>query len=130
MTRSTIADERVAVTLLDAQPTPENLRAAVLEGLAVRPRVLPAKFFYDDAGARLFERITTLGEYYPTRTELGIMRRSMAASRGASVRGRRSSSSAAGAVSRHGFCSSTSRTPPPTCRSTSRASSWSGSRSM
>jgi dimethylhistidine N-methyltransferase len=78
MTRSTITDDRVAITLLDAQPTPDNLRAAVISGLSARPRLLPPKFFYDETGARLFDRITTLEEYYPTRTELGIMRRSIA----------------------------------------------------
>jgi dimethylhistidine N-methyltransferase len=47
--------------------------ADVLEGLAATPKRLPAKYFYDDAGSRLFERITRLPEYYPTRTELGIL---------------------------------------------------------
>src|SRR2546422_10464156 len=47
--------------------------ADVLEGLAATPKRLPAKYFYDGAGSRLFERITELPEYYPTRTELGIL---------------------------------------------------------
>ena len=38
-----------------------------------RPKRLPPKHFYDAAGSRLFERITTLPEYYPTRTELRIL---------------------------------------------------------
>jgi dimethylhistidine N-methyltransferase len=45
----------------------------VLEGLRARRKRLPAKYFYDEAGSRLFERITTLPEYYPTRTELRIL---------------------------------------------------------
>ncbi len=45
----------------------------VLEGLAATPKRLPAKYFYDEAGSRLFERITELPEYYPTRTELRIL---------------------------------------------------------
>ncbi len=47
--------------------------ADVLEGLAGAPKRLPAKYFYDEAGSRLFERITELPEYYPTRTELRIL---------------------------------------------------------
>jgi len=47
--------------------------ADVLEGLAGTPKRLPAKYFYDEAGSRLFERITELPEYYPTRTELRIL---------------------------------------------------------
>jgi dimethylhistidine N-methyltransferase len=47
--------------------------ADVLEGLAAAPKRLPAKYFYDEAGSRLFEEITELPEYYPTRTELGIL---------------------------------------------------------
>ena len=45
----------------------------VLAGLAARPKRLPPKYFYDEAGSRLFEQITELPEYYPTRTELGIL---------------------------------------------------------
>ena len=39
---------------------------------------LPCKYFYDEAGSALFERITELEEYYPTRTELAIMKRHVA----------------------------------------------------
>jgi dimethylhistidine N-methyltransferase len=52
-----------------------RFRADVLAGLAARPQKhLPARYFYDAAGSRLFDRITELDEYYPTRTELGILR--------------------------------------------------------
>lgn len=44
-----------------------------LAGLGAEPKRLPSKYFYDAQGSELFERITTLPEYYPTRTELGIM---------------------------------------------------------
>jgi dimethylhistidine N-methyltransferase len=47
----------------------------VLEGLNAIPKHLPAKYFYDPAGSRLFERITELPEYYPTRCEMRILRR-------------------------------------------------------
>lgn len=46
---------------------------AVLTGLAAAQMVVPARFFYDRAGSELFEAITRLPEYYPTRTEIGIL---------------------------------------------------------
>ena len=46
----------------------------VRRGLGARPRVLPPKYFYDHAGALLFERITALPEYYLTRVEEAILR--------------------------------------------------------
>lgn len=45
----------------------------VIRGLTQSPKMLPAKFFYDARGSVLFDEICTLEEYYPTRTELGIM---------------------------------------------------------
>ena len=52
-----------------------QFRADVLRGLSAPKKELPCKYFYDEAGSALFEQITELEEYYPTRTELGIMRR-------------------------------------------------------
>jgi dimethylhistidine N-methyltransferase len=46
----------------------------VIAGLTARPKRLPPKYFYDEIGARLFDEITTLPEYYPTRCELEILR--------------------------------------------------------
>jgi len=51
-----------------------DFAADVLRGLAVTPKRLAPKYFYDDAGSILFERITELPEYYPTRCELEILR--------------------------------------------------------
>jgi L-histidine Nalpha-methyltransferase len=51
-----------------------HFRADVLEGFAMRPRAIPARWFYDHRGSQLFEAITDLPEYYPTRTEIGILR--------------------------------------------------------
>jgi dimethylhistidine N-methyltransferase len=48
----------------------------VIAGLGDDPKWLSAKYFYDAAGSELFEEITELPEYYPTRTELGILERS------------------------------------------------------
>lgn len=47
--------------------------ADVLEGLARQPKRLAPKYFYDAAGSELFEQITLLPEYYPTRTELRVL---------------------------------------------------------
>jgi dimethylhistidine N-methyltransferase len=47
--------------------------ADAIAGLTAARKHLPAKYFYDSAGSRLFDRITRLPEYYPTRTELGIL---------------------------------------------------------
>jgi dimethylhistidine N-methyltransferase len=46
----------------------------VILGLSSTPKQLPCKYFYDAEGSRLFDRITELPEYYPTRTELALMR--------------------------------------------------------
>lgn len=48
--------------------------ADVIAGLSAPRKRLPAKYFYDGAGSQLFERITELPEYYPTRTEMTILR--------------------------------------------------------
>jgi dimethylhistidine N-methyltransferase len=47
--------------------------ADVVRGLGARPKTLPPKYFYDAQGSRLFDRITTLPEYYLTRTEQLIL---------------------------------------------------------
>ncbi|PZO90105.1 MAG: L-histidine N(alpha)-methyltransferase [Sphingomonas sanxanigenens] len=49
-------------------------RADVLAGLSAHPRAIPARWFYDLEGSRLFERITELPEYYPTRVETALLR--------------------------------------------------------
>ena len=46
----------------------------VLTGLAQRQKAIPARWFYDHRGSELFEAITRLPEYYPTRTEIGLLR--------------------------------------------------------
>src|SRR6266700_6698552 len=46
----------------------------VIAGLTTRPKRLSPKYFYDEAGSKLFEEITELPEYYPTRCELAILR--------------------------------------------------------
>lgn len=51
-----------------------RFRADVLDGLARPRKSLPCTWLYDRLGSELFERITGLAEYYPTRTEIGILR--------------------------------------------------------
>lgn len=55
-------------------PAERSLRDEVLRGLTASRKTLPPKLFYDDAGARIFERICELDEYYLTRAELEILR--------------------------------------------------------
>jgi L-histidine Nalpha-methyltransferase len=56
---------------------PDDLRAGmerdVTRGLQATPKELPSKYFYDEEGSALFDAITRLPEYYPTRTERGIL---------------------------------------------------------
>jgi dimethylhistidine N-methyltransferase len=55
-------------------PCGENFSSALLAGLRSSPKNIPCKFFYDAAGSLLFEKICALPEYYPTRTELMLLR--------------------------------------------------------
>jgi L-histidine N-alpha-methyltransferase len=55
----------------------DALHHDVRVGLAADPKWLPPKWFYDARGSELFEEITTLPEYYPTRTERALLRRSV-----------------------------------------------------
>src|SRR4051812_45376286 len=63
-------------TATPAPPAPaaEFLRD-VLRGLARPRKELPCKYFYDEAGSRLFDRICELPEYYPTRCERTVLER-------------------------------------------------------
>jgi L-histidine N-alpha-methyltransferase len=54
---------------LSAEPDGQD----VIQGLRQTPKSLPPKYFYDDRGSQLFEAITQLPEYYPTRTEREIL---------------------------------------------------------
>jgi L-histidine N-alpha-methyltransferase len=58
---------------LPEDATDAALRADVLHGLTHTPKTLPPKWFYDAHGSELFDRITELPEYYPTRAEREIL---------------------------------------------------------
>ncbi|HCS29094.1 MAG TPA: L-histidine N(alpha)-methyltransferase [Spongiibacteraceae bacterium] len=60
--------------VIDLQPDTSALLEESIAGLKASPRQLPCKYFYDAEGARLFEQICELPEYYPTRTEVGILK--------------------------------------------------------
>ncbi len=66
------------MTSLDRRLPPgflaEALRADALSGLTAEPKSLPPKWFYDAQGSALFDKITELPEYYPTRAEREILR--------------------------------------------------------
>lgn len=68
---STVTDALDALT--DLQPDRARITADILQGLSMRPRQLPSKYFYDARGSALFEQITRQPEYYPTRTELQLL---------------------------------------------------------
>lgn len=57
----------------DATDERAELARAVVEGLSAPTKWLPCKYLYDEAGSQLFDRICELPEYYPTRTETGIL---------------------------------------------------------
>ncbi len=59
---------------LAADSAAQALRRDVRLGLAVTPKSLPPKWFYDAVGSDLFDQITRLPEYYPTRAEAEILR--------------------------------------------------------
>jgi dimethylhistidine N-methyltransferase len=67
------ARKGLALVDLDEDGVNTAFRADVLEGLAQDPKAIPARWLYDDAGSELFEQITRLPEYYPTRAETEIL---------------------------------------------------------
>ena len=66
---------RGSIRFFGAAAPADELRESVIEGLSGSPKTLSPKYFYDEAGSRLFEAICSLPEYYVTRTELALTRR-------------------------------------------------------
>ncbi len=64
-----------SVAVLDLEPASSDFLGEVLAGLSGSPRTLPCKFFYDERGAELFQKICELPEYYITRAETQILAR-------------------------------------------------------
>ena len=70
------AGSRIALhNTLREQASPYDLAGDTRAGLAAMPKTLPSKYFYDARGSRLFEKITSLPEYYLTRAESEILER-------------------------------------------------------
>lgn len=67
------ANEGMALVDLDGEGVDRAFRTDVLAGLRQPQKAVPARWLYDDAGSRLFEDITQLEEYYPTRAETEIL---------------------------------------------------------
>jgi L-histidine Nalpha-methyltransferase len=61
--------------VIERHAVPESMAVDVREGLTRSPKELPPKLFYDERGSELFDRITSLPEYYPTRCEREILNR-------------------------------------------------------
>ena len=64
---------RLTIDVVDADGVSGTMAEDVRAGLTATPKKLPPKYFYDDAGSRLFERITRLPEYYPARAESELL---------------------------------------------------------
>jgi len=67
-------ESRRGLKFFDDQPVAEDILTEVIAGLTQPQKVLPAKYFYDEKGSKLFEAITQLPEYYPTRVEIDLLR--------------------------------------------------------
>ncbi len=68
-------NKRFHLRQLSSQDNLEMLRQDVKLGLIERPRTLPPKYFYDEAGSKLFDLICKTQDYYPTRTELALIQK-------------------------------------------------------
>lgn len=66
--------ERLRLVRTPANVDPSEFARAVETGLVSKPKYLPCRFFYDEEGSKLFERICELPEYYLTRAERSILR--------------------------------------------------------
>jgi dimethylhistidine N-methyltransferase len=66
------------IRVLDCAPNTDDFLQEVLHGLSQAQKTIACKFFYDERGSQLFDAICELPEYYPTRTELGIMQEHVA----------------------------------------------------
>lgn len=60
--------------IIDMKPELSDFREEVINGLLSTPKKISPKFFYDKEGSQIFDEITQLPEYYPTRAELEILK--------------------------------------------------------
>ncbi|MGE0597469.1 MAG: L-histidine N(alpha)-methyltransferase [Hyphomonadaceae bacterium] len=62
------------LTFRDCYEDTDSFEQALLDGLSAKQKAIPCRFLYDKRGSELFDRICTLPEYYPTRTETAILK--------------------------------------------------------
>lgn len=68
-----MSSTRTRLEFIDLDPVEETFLEAAMDGLSRPLKRIPCRFLYDARGSELFERICELPEYYPTRTEIGIL---------------------------------------------------------
>ncbi len=71
--RSVRPVHRGPAAFFDHHPGQDSFRDALIAGLSAPAKAIPCRFLYDARGSALFDRICELPEYYPTRTEIGIL---------------------------------------------------------
>ena len=69
------SESRLEIRTIEPHAAPATFADDVREGLGRAEKALPPKYFYDALGSKLFEAITLLEEYYPTRAEREILER-------------------------------------------------------
>jgi dimethylhistidine N-methyltransferase len=69
------AQDKQGMFFYDYNLQVQDQREEILEGLSQSPKRISAKYFYDQKGSQLFEAITKLPEYYPTRSEINLLRK-------------------------------------------------------
>ncbi len=67
-------EKQITLSNCISPPSSKETVAEIIKGITSTPRYIPTRFFYDGTGSALFEKITGLPEYYPTRTEKGILK--------------------------------------------------------
>lgn len=75
MPEASTAERKVSISSVPASRRRPGIAEDVRDGLATRPRELSPKYFYDERGSILFDRICDTPEYYPTRTEAALLDR-------------------------------------------------------
>lgn len=68
-----VAQDRISINNLLPEIGLKDIRKEIITGLQSEQKHISSKFFYNERGSKLFEEITKLDEYYPTRTEISIL---------------------------------------------------------
>jgi L-histidine N-alpha-methyltransferase len=71
---SLLKDKKVEISNYLEEENHDEVIRSIFNGLNASQKYISSRFFYDDQGSELFEKITSLPEYYPTRTEMGILK--------------------------------------------------------